>query len=138
MKCFLDTNIFIRYLTGDDEVKSPQCFALMQKISQGEIEAYITESILTEICYVLSAKNLPYKLSNKEIYERLVPILHLENLKIANKASYLEALQLFSSHANLDIEDAITIAQMKTAQAEILFSFDKDFDSISDIRRDEL
>lgn len=45
---FLDTNIFLRYLTQDDAEKSAACLALLQRVRAGE-EATTSEVVLAEV-----------------------------------------------------------------------------------------
>ena len=43
---FLDTNVFLRYLTGDDEVKAQACYELFQR----ELKLFASEAIvITEV-----------------------------------------------------------------------------------------
>ncbi len=41
---FLDTNIILRYLTRDDEQKAQACFALFQRVKQGQVTLLTSET----------------------------------------------------------------------------------------------
>ena len=43
---FLDTNVFVRYLTRDDPVKAAACRRLWQQVDQGQETATTSEAIL--------------------------------------------------------------------------------------------
>jgi len=68
---FIDTNIFVRYLAGDDEKKSEACFRLFQRVQRGEEAVTTAEVIIAEVAYVLSSPSL-YHLSHEEIVGRYV------------------------------------------------------------------
>lgn len=133
----IDTNIFIRHLTGDDPVKSPQCFEIIKKLASGEIEARICEAVICEICYVLSSKALGYKLTHREIRDRLSPLITLKGLILNDKVLYLNALNVFAENNHLDFEDALNISYMHYEDIKTIISYDSDFDSIQEVDRQE-
>src|SRR3989344_8580749 len=92
---FVDTNIFIRFLTKDDPKKADACFDLLQRAEKGEINLQTTESVIAETVYILESKRL-YNLSRKEIYQKLFPLLKIKSLKIPYKNSLLLALDIYS------------------------------------------
>ena len=59
---FVDTNIFIRYLTRDDESKAQACYKLFQQVREGDEELFTTETVIAEIAYVLSSPRSGYRL----------------------------------------------------------------------------
>lgn len=48
---FVDTNIFLRYLTQDQPVAAQKCFELFQRVKQKEIQLATSESVLAEVVY---------------------------------------------------------------------------------------
>ena len=134
---FLDTNIVLRYLTKDDPAKAKDCFELFQKLKVGSEEVLISEAVITEVVYVLFSKRLPYQLTHEEIRSRLVPILNLRGLKIAQKRLYLRALEHYVASPFLDIEDAVAIAHMEKLGIREIISYDTDFDRIPNLKRVE-
>ena len=134
---FLDTNVFLRYLTGDDEVKAQACYELFQRVSQGEEELFTCEAIVSEVVYVLSSPRAPYRLSHEEIRARFVPILTLRGLRLPQKRVYLEALDLYASSPFLDFEDALAVAHMQRRGITEIVSYDRDFDRLSGVQRTE-
>jgi predicted nucleic acid-binding protein len=133
---FLDTNIILRYLTRDNEAKAQACFALFQRVVEGKETLITTEVVIAEVAYVLaSAKN--YHLSREDIRARLLPILILRGLHVAQKQVCLRALEIFASSAKLDFEDAFSIAFMEREKVLDIYSYDTDFDRFSHITRQE-
>lgn len=59
---FLDTNVILRYLTGDDQARAQACYELFQRVQRGEEELATCETIAAEVIYVLSSPRLPYRL----------------------------------------------------------------------------
>lgn len=132
---FLDTNIFIRYLTQDDPEKMRACLALLQRVQAGA-EAITSEVVIAEVTYVLSSPRL-YKLSHADVSVRLRPILLLRALKLPNKRRLLHALDIYSTHSQLDFEDCLIVAQIEQQHIETLMSYDRDFDRIPGVTRQE-
>jgi predicted nucleic acid-binding protein len=133
---FLDTNVFLRYLTRDEPVKAAACFALLQRLQQGSEQAATSEAIITEVVYVLSAGS-HYGLHPAKIRVRLVPILSLRGLRLPHKRMYLRALDLYATYPSLDFEDVLTVAHMERQAIGELYSYDTDFDAIPSITRIE-
>jgi uncharacterized protein len=132
----LDANVFLRYLTRDDERKAEQCRRLFQALDHGQAEAITTEVILHEVLYVLTAR-AHYHLTHEEAAARLRPLLSLRGLHIPNKRRYLRALDIYASYPQFDFPDAISIALMEAAGIEAIASYDTDFDDWPGIRRVE-
>jgi len=130
---FVDTNIFLRHLTGDDPLKAQACFALFKKAQQNQIQLTTSESVIAEIVYILSAKTL-YNLAREQIRARLDPLLSLPGLKLPYRQTYLRALELYVSHS-IDFEDALSCAHMERETLNEIYSYDRDFDKIQTIKR---
>ncbi len=137
MTTFVDTNIFIRYMTNDDKKKAQACFELFQRVKRNEEEVTTSESVLAEVAFVLSSKRLAYQLTHEQIRQRLVPLLTLRGFKLPHKKIYLEALEIYAANNHLDVEDALSIAHMKDQGHDRIYSYDTDFDAYLEITRIE-
>jgi uncharacterized protein len=137
---FADTNIFLAYLvkpvSESDQQKSDACRALFQRVIAGEEEITTSESVLAEIVYVLGSPR-QYRLPPQDIVSRLKPIIALSGLKIANKRTYLRALDIFAAHPQLDFEDAVSTAIVERMNPAELYSYDRDFDRVDEVTRIE-
>ena len=134
---FLDTNVILRYLTRDDEVKADACYQLFQRVRHGDEEVLTCEAVVSEVVYVLASHRLPYRLGHEEIRRRLVPLLALRGLKLPQKSVYIRALDVYASFSRLDFEDALVVAHMERQGITDILSYDKDFDLVPGVQRVE-
>src|SRR5205814_1485403 len=132
---FFDTNIIIRFLTGDDLKKQASAAALFEQIEKKEVTMYAPDSVICDAVFVLSSRKHYHK-SREEIRELLFPLVSLENLKIANRRTLLRALDIYATHP-IDFSDAFLKATMEADHAQMIYSYDTDFDRFSDITRNE-
>jgi predicted nucleic acid-binding protein len=132
---YLDTNVILRYLTQDNPDQSQRARKLFEQAERGEITLITTEAVVAETVYVLSSKAL-YNLPRADIRRHVGNILSIKGLKILHKASYLRALEIYAS-TNLDFVDALILAHMERTKVKTLISFEKSFDKVSEITRQE-
>lgn len=132
---FIDTSVFIRYLTRDDPRKADACFALFQEAKGDAITLWTTESVIAEVVYVLSSSQL-YHLSRSRIRDLLYPLLSLPGLKLAHRRTYLRALDIYAGYP-LDFEDALMAAQMERQGVTELYSYDREYDQVAGLTRIE-
>lgn len=132
---FLDTNVFIRYLTQDDPDKAARAYALLQAVEQGERLVTTCEAVIAEGVYILASKAL-YNVPRPLIARRIGAILDLRGFRLANKTVYRRALDRFAA-TNLDFTDCLIVARMEQAKLTKLRSFDRSFDTIAGITRIE-
>ena len=132
---FVDTNIFIRYLTKDDPGKAQACFELFQQAQANQVALTTTEAVITEVVYVLSSKKT-YDLARADIRARLYPLLSVPGLRLLHRQTYLRALDLYAAHS-LDFEDALSVAHMQRQAIKELYSYDRGFDQLKSITRQE-
>ena len=128
---FVDTNIFIRYLTKDDPVKAENCYRLFKEAEKNQIDLTTSESVIAEVVFILSSKRL-YHLSREEVQARLYPLISLQGLKIPHRRMYLRALDLYANNT-IDFEDALSIAIMERQGIDGIISYDRDFDRVKDV-----
>jgi uncharacterized protein len=132
---FIDTNIFIRYVTKDDPAKAQACFALFKRARDNQAALTTTEAVITEVVYVLSSKKT-YGLARDEIRARLNPLLSVQGLRLPQRSTYLRALDLYTIYP-IDFEDALIVAQMGRQAIRDLYSYDQRFDQVLGIARHE-
>ena len=132
--CFVDTNVFVRYLTGDDEKKASAFEKLLIQAASGEIGLVTSEIVIAELVWVLESF---YKLKASVITELIRAILNTAGLKIKGSDLIEKALDLYESQ-NIDFIDAHIIAYMQSNHIEKLYSFDKKhLSNVDGIRRVE-
>jgi uncharacterized protein len=130
---FLDTNIFLRYLTRDDAQKHQACLVLFQQAEQNQVSLVTSEAVITEVVYVLSSPK-HYQLSRPRIQVALSRLLILSGLKVPQRQVCLRALDLYAKH-NLDFEDCLSLAHMEQQDLTQLYSYDRRFDAIAGVTR---
>ncbi len=132
---FIDTNILIRFLTGDDPVKHAAAKALFTQISDGVVSVSAPEAVIAEVLFVLRSPRL-YRLPRTQVVAMLTPIVRMPHFQLRNRRSVLRALHLFAS-TRLHFGDALVVAAMEQEGATTVYSFDHDFDRIPAITRIE-
>lgn len=132
---FVDTDILIRYLTGDDARKQAAAAALFERVSKGEFILMAPDSVVADAVFVLSSPKL-YNLPRTEVRDLLTTWLKTPNFKIQNRTVLLKALVLYAD-CNLDFGDVVVLVTMGHIKSRILYSFDHDFDRFAQIERRE-
>jgi predicted nucleic acid-binding protein len=130
MRCFLDANIFLRFLTGDDEKKAKECLELIRLGVAGEVELLTHPLILAEVVWVLESC---YEVGRREIVRKMRQILNTPNINIRDADIFAHAVAIYAE-SSLDLADCFSAA-MAAADDATLVSYDHDFDSLESVRR---
>lgn len=130
---FVDTNVFVRFLTNDIPERQARSAALFNRVRQGDLQLTTPASTIAEVVYVLHSPRL-YNKSRRDIVNMLLPLIKLTGIKLHQRHVILKALSLFET-TPLSFGDAMIAASLLVKQGKILYSFDKDFDGISGIHR---
>jgi predicted nucleic acid-binding protein len=130
---FVDTNVFLRYLTKDDLSKYERCREMFRRALEGEITISTSGMVIAELIWTLLSY---YKVPKAEVIEKVSVILGTENLFIPDKDVLADAL-VFYEGKNIDFIDAYNAVFMKYQGLREIYSYDEDFDAIEDIERKE-
>lgn len=131
---FLDANVIIRLVTGDDPIKQQQAAALFQVVERGTLTVTAPDTVIFEVVYVLASKRL-YNLSRVQIQQILIPILRPPTFKLTNKRVVVRALELYAS-TNIPFGDAFIVAAMEENHAQVIYSFDAEhLDKLPGVKR---
>jgi len=128
---FLDTNIFIRFLTDDVPEKVDACEEIFKKAVEKQETLFTTDLVIAEIVWVLESF---YELPKNEIQDKVEKILNTPNLICPHKDLILSALILYSEK-NIDYIDACNALILKENGIEELYSYDKHYDRIDWLTR---
>lgn len=120
---FLDTNLIIRFVTQDNADQASRAGRVFHQLETSAITATTSESVIVEAVQVLSSKTL-YRLPRAAIETILSKIITLPGLNLADRPTILLALALYVAH-------------MERLQVTTILSFDRDFDRIPGITRQE-
>jgi uncharacterized protein len=120
-RVFIDTNVFIRYLTNDDPVKADRVEKLLTRAEQGSVTLVTTEMVIAEIVWVLESY---YELKAAAVAPLIRGILATPGLEIINAPLVRGALELHEREG-IDIVDGYIASVMEKQGITELYSFDK-------------
>ena len=130
MKSYLvDTNIILRFLTGEPEPQAEQARQLIEKCELGVFSLRILPLAVAEAVFVLSGKH--YNFGREEIAQNLILFLQNPNFAVDDRDALILAFKLFAQHS-IDFADAYTAAAARTCESGVA-SFDRDFKKIPDL-----
>lgn len=118
--CFVDTNLFIRYLTNDDPAKADRVEKLLDDAAAGKIRLVTAEMVIAETVWVLESG---YGLKNIDIAPLIRGILATTGLEVLNAALVTRAVELYETR-NIDFVDGYIAAVMEKQGISELFSYD--------------
>ncbi len=132
---YLDTDILIRYITGDDPEKQARSAALLAQVEEGSLTFAAPVTVFADAVFVLSSKAL-YHLPRADVAAVLMPLARLSHLKVNNRHALLVALDLYGT-SSLDFGDCMIVASMKQDHCKAVCSYDQGFDRVKGIKRFE-
>jgi predicted nucleic-acid-binding protein len=119
--CFVDTNLFVRYLTDDDAEKADRVEALLSEASEGRVRLVTADLVLVELIWVLESS---YDLKPGEIAPMIRSILATPGMEVINGALLAKALDDYEVK-NVDIVDGYIAALMEKLNITDVYSFDR-------------
>jgi len=132
-EAFIDTNIFLRYLTKDDPSKYDKCREIFKKGVEGKVELATSGIVIAELIWTLLSY---YKVQKADVIDKISILVSTDNLYIPDKDIITDALVLYS-RKNIDYIDAYNAVFMRRYGFEEIYSYDEDFDGIENIKRNE-
>jgi len=129
---FLDSNIFIYHLANDPK-DGKRAKAILEAIEDGE-EAIVPSIAIAQVCSYLKWKRLSNTIP---IFIKLLQSLPTLAKEETTFSDYVAALSLQGKlHLPWSMWDDLVIAgQMQRLSIHEIYSFDKDFDKISVVKR---
>ncbi|HYS42644.1 MAG TPA: type II toxin-antitoxin system VapC family toxin [Geobacteraceae bacterium] len=119
--CFVDTNLFIRYLTNDDPAKAERVESLLKDAAAGKVRLVTAEMVIAEVVWVLESS---YGLKSSDVAPLVRGILATSGLDVLNAPLVARALEHFESR-NIDFIDGYIAAVMEKQGITELYSFDR-------------
>ena len=119
-KYFVDTNLFLRYLTKDDPARYGRCRDLFKKAVEGEVSLHTSEMVIAELIWTLLSY---YKVPKAEVIEKVSIIISTPNLHLVDKAIIADSLVLYSQR-NIHFMDAYNTLFMKFHGLGKIYSYD--------------
>ena len=119
--CFVDTNLFVRYLTDDDAEKADRVEALLGDASEGRVRLVTADLVLVELIWVLESS---YDLKSAEIAPMIRSILATPGMEVINGALLAKAVDHYEAK-NVDIVDGYIATLMEKLNITDIYSFDR-------------
>ena len=119
--CFVDTNLFIRYLTNDDQAKAERVELLLKEAAAGKVRLVTAEMVIAEVVWVLESS---YGLKSAEVAPLIRAILATSGLDVLNAPLVARALEYYETK-NIDFIDGYIAAVMEKQGITELYSFDR-------------
>ena len=117
---FVDTNIFLRFLTNDDPRKAERAEALFKKAVAGKVALQTSVLVVAEMVWTLESF---YGLTRDDIAEKIGKILNTPNLRCEASVILLEALDLYADK-NVDFIDAYHGVTLRGAEDVRVVTYD--------------
>ena len=118
---FVDTNVFLRFLTNDDPAKAKRAETLFRDAIRGKIRLATSLLVIAEIIWTLESF---YKLEKPDIAAKVEKILNTPNLDCPEAPLLFMALDLYV-HANIDFVDAYNAFHMRERGLAQILTYDR-------------
>jgi predicted nucleic acid-binding protein len=128
---FLDTNILIHHLTGEDGAKAVRCRDLLQRAEQHQEELVTSDLVIAEVVWVLESRTA---LSRERIRDLVLSFVRIPGLRLRNKSAWARVFDLYCDR-RVDLIDAYNAVLMDRLGVGQVYSYDTDFDRIEGIER---
>lgn len=128
----LDTNLIVRFLTGDPPAMSAAAASLFEECAAGKVDLLLEPTLLAEAIFVLTGF---YRRPRAQVADALRDLITGCQLCVPNLQVILDALDRFKA-TSVDFPDAL-VAAVAVDEGIPVASFDRDFDRFKDLRRFE-
>ena len=124
---FVDANVFLRFLTHDDDKQHEQAAGLFRQAEKGEVRLVTGPPVLFEVAWTLRSA---YSKSRLEILELFEGILSLSWMRLIDREIIEEAIQLVREKDS-EFANAYILASSHFNRADGVATFNrKDFEKM--------
>ncbi|MBD3224368.1 MAG: PIN domain-containing protein [Caldithrix sp.] len=120
-KYFIDTNLFIRYLTDDIPEQAQKVENLFRQAFDGKIRLIVHPLVFAEIVWTLESF---YKYPKKSIDEIVSPLVASKVFEVIERDILLQALDYYHT-LNIDFIDAYIGSWMIENNIDNIFTFNR-------------
>ncbi|MDA3918819.1 MAG: type II toxin-antitoxin system VapC family toxin [Deltaproteobacteria bacterium] len=117
----IDTNILIRFLTGDDELQAQKVYAIFKNVESEKKMLFVPLLVILESIWVLESV---YDVSRTEILESISELLLMPVLKF-DQHSAVQQLVYSAQGNKYDLSDLLIAQSAKINGCESVLTFDK-------------
>jgi predicted nucleic-acid-binding protein len=118
---YIDTNVLVRVITGDNKALAEQAIAQIQSGARNEFN--ILDAVLVEVCFVLEFHD--YKMLRANIAEAIETLVAVPQIFVTDNT--LHALKLYKEYPKLDYTDCLLFV---VGGKEGVLTFDNDLRKI--------
>jgi predicted nucleic-acid-binding protein len=120
-RAFVDTNLFLRYLTNDVPEQADAVEALLIQAETGELRLVTSKLVIAEIVWTLESF---YKKSKVEVRDFVLALLNTEGLDVEARDQVLQAA-IWYEEKNVDFIDACIAAQLFDEGPDAIYTFNR-------------
>lgn len=103
----------------------------LRRVESGKERVVTSPMVIFELVFILQSY---YRVPRSEIREKVLAILELRGLSLNHKDVFAESLEYYCEF-NLPFADASNASYMKSRGLSEIYTYDKDYDKIGDIKR---
>jgi len=119
-RAFVDTNVFLRFLTNDVPAQADAVERLLRRAAAGTIALVTTPMVIAEIVWTLESF---YRLDKPVIRDHVMAVLNTPGLDVLEADRVLQAINWYDER-NIDFIDAYHAAWMRHEDLALAFTFD--------------
>ena len=120
---FLDTNVILRHVLGDNADHSPRATALFRRIERGELAVRLADTVVFETVFTLEKV---YRIPRNAIRDAVQLILDLPGVILPGKTAYDPVFDLYVSRGALSFADCFHVVLAQRLQLSGIISFDRE------------
>ncbi len=117
----IDTNILIRFLTGDDEVQAKKVYLLFKNAESEKKEFFVPLLVILETIWVLESV---YEISRHDILDAIRDVLLMPILKFEHQSA-LQQLVCSAQGNKYDLSDLLIAHSANISGCDSVLTFDK-------------
>jgi len=120
-RAFVDTNLFLRYLTYDVPEQAEAVEQLLRRAAAGECILVTNSLVIAEIAWTLESF---YHASRDDVRRHIMAILSTPGIEVAEAPLVLQATAWFAER-NVDFVDAYNVAWLLAHDLRAAYTFDR-------------
>lgn len=118
---FVDTNVFLRFLTNDVPQQAAAAEALFRRAAAGEARLTTNSMVLAELVWVLESY---YRLTRSEVRERVLAVANMQGLHLPDVDVVTDAAFVYET-SRVDFIDAYNACWMRQHKLTQVVTFDE-------------
>jgi predicted nucleic-acid-binding protein len=129
LSAFLDTNVLIRYLTGDPPDQARRAATFLARAD----ELLVPDLVVAEVVYVLESF---YEVERTRVAELVRSVIAYPAIVVVDAGLLLRAIEVYEVD-RLDFAEAYLVANAEASAVGAIASFDRSIDKVVTVERIE-